>query len=107
MRRSAPARAMPCSSRRIAGSASGKMASAAGLLRGGGRPGRSLILFGLAALASAGLLLWAADSPVFAAAFLAGLVAVGGVIALRKPAAAEAPAAAPAAVDTLLLRAAL
>ena len=83
------------------------MASAAGLHGNGGRQGRSLILFGLAALASAGLLLWAAGSPVFAAAFLAGLVAAGGLIALRRPAVAEAPAAAPLALDTALLRAAL
>jgi len=83
------------------------MASAAGLHGRPGRHGRPLILFGLAALASAGLLLWAAESWVFAAAFLAGLVAMGGFLALRQPGAA-APAAAPAPViDTALLRAAL
>ncbi len=83
------------------------MASAAGLHKGGGRPGRSLLLFGLAALGSAGLLLWAAGSPVFAAAFFAGLVAAGGFIALRRPAEAASPAAAPLAIDAALLRAAL
>jgi two-component system cell cycle sensor histidine kinase/response regulator CckA len=83
------------------------MASAAGLLGGGDRPRRSLLLFGLAALVSGGLLLWAAGSPVFAAAFVAGLVAAGGFIALRQPAAAAPPAAAPVAADAALLRAAL
>jgi hypothetical protein len=62
------------------------MASAAGLYGDRGRRGRSLLLFGLAALVSAGLLLWAAGSLAFAAAFLAGLVAAGGFLALRQPA---------------------
>jgi two-component system, cell cycle sensor histidine kinase and response regulator CckA len=83
------------------------MASAAGLHRNEGRQVRSLILFGLAALASAGLLLWAAGSLAFAAAFLAGLVAAGAIIALRRPAAVAPPAAAALALDTGLLRAAL
>jgi two-component system cell cycle sensor histidine kinase/response regulator CckA len=83
------------------------MASAAGLHGNGGRQGRSLLLFGLAALASAGLLLWAAGSLVFAAAFLAGLIAAGGFIALRRPAEIAAPAPALLALDSTLLRAAL
>jgi two-component system cell cycle sensor histidine kinase/response regulator CckA len=84
------------------------MASAAGLLGRQGRPGRALHLFGLAAFVSAALLLWAAGSAIFAAAFLAGLVAAGGVIALRRPQAMAAPAAAAAmGADTALLRAAL
>ena len=60
------------------------MASAAGLQKGEGRASLSLVLFGLAALVSAGLLLWAAGSLVFATAFLAGLIAAGGFIALRR-----------------------
>ena len=53
-------------------------------------PGRfdlPLVLFGLAGLVSAGLLLWAVRDPVFAAAFLAGLTGVGGVLLLvrRRP----------------------
>ncbi|WP_395611561.1 response regulator [Allosphingosinicella sp.] len=83
------------------------MASAAGLQRGEGRASLSLILFGLAALVSAGLLFWAAGSLLFAAAFLAGLVAAGGFIALKRPAPAAPVAAAPVAIDSALLRAAL
>ena len=83
------------------------MASAAGLQRGEGRASLSVILFGLAALASAGLLFWAAGSLLFAAAFLAGLVAAGGFIALKRPAPAAPVAAAPVAIDSALLRAAL
>jgi two-component system cell cycle sensor histidine kinase/response regulator CckA len=84
------------------------MASAAGFDGRRGRPGRSsLLLFGLAAFLSAALLLWAAGSPVFAAAFFAGLAAAGGFIALRRPAAPVTPVAAMAGVDTALLRAAL
>ncbi|MBV9881784.1 MAG: response regulator [Sphingomonadaceae bacterium] len=67
------------------------MASAASYSFGG--PGRRrvdlpLVLFGLAALASAALLLWAIRDPVFAGAFLAGLLGIGGVLLLvrRRPA---------------------
>jgi len=75
----------------------------AGTGRGFGLPG---LLFGLAAAASAALLLWAAGSPVFAGAFFAGLIGVGGLIALRRPA---APVAAPGREGggLALLRAAL
>jgi len=71
------------------------------------RPALPLVLFGLAAIASAGLLLWAIRAPVFAAAFLAGLVGAGGLLLLvgRRPAAeAEAAGDAP---DLALLRDAL
>ena len=45
------------------------------------------LVFGAAALASAGLLLWAAGDPLFAGAFLAGLLATGGLLYLlrRRP----------------------
>jgi hypothetical protein len=51
----------------------------------------TLILFGLAAIASAALLLWAIRDPIFVAAFLAGLIGIGGVLLLigRRPAAAS------------------
>src|SRR5690242_15778215 len=107
MRPSGPRRAARCISRRRSGSASGKMASAAGLRSASGLAGRSLVLLGLAALVSAALLLWAAGSWVFAAAFLAGILAAGGVLALRRPAAAAPVAAAPVPPDAALLRAAL
>jgi two-component system cell cycle sensor histidine kinase/response regulator CckA len=84
------------------------MASAADLA--GGKRGRfggpGLLLLGLAAIASAGLLLWAAGSPVFAAAFFAGMIGAGGLIALGRPAADSAPAQ-QAGADLALLRAAL
>jgi two-component system cell cycle sensor histidine kinase/response regulator CckA len=84
------------------------MASAADLVSDkGGRFGRATLLFGLAAVASAALLLWAAGSPVFAAAFFAGLIGAGGLIALLRPAAAAGAAAEPAGADIALLRAAL
>jgi two-component system cell cycle sensor histidine kinase/response regulator CckA len=66
------------------------------------------LLFGAAALASAGLLLWAAGDRLFAGAFLAGLLAMGGLLYLlrRRPAAATAES--PAEADDLaLIRAAL
>jgi two-component system cell cycle sensor histidine kinase/response regulator CckA len=49
--------------------------------------GWTLLLFALAALASAGLLLWAVRDVAFAAAFLAGLLATGAILALvaRRP----------------------
>jgi two-component system cell cycle sensor histidine kinase/response regulator CckA len=49
-----------------------------------------LVLFGLAGLVSTALLLWAVGDPIFAAAFLAGLTGVGGVLLLvrRRPPAA-------------------
>jgi len=66
------------------------------------------LVFAAAALASAGLLLWAIGDLVFAGVFLAGLVAMGGLLFLlrRRPAIVEAEAA-PALDDLGLLRAAL
>jgi two-component system cell cycle sensor histidine kinase/response regulator CckA len=60
-----------------------------------------------AAVASAGLLLWAVGDRVFTAAFLAGLIGVGSILLIaarlrRAPAAVETPRA-----DVALLRAAL
>jgi two-component system cell cycle sensor histidine kinase/response regulator CckA len=85
------------------------MASAA-LPSGSGRRDRSILLFGLAAAASAALLLWAVRDPLFAGAFFAGLIGTGGVLLLvrRSAESAAEPALAPAAAtDTILLRAAL
>jgi len=86
-----------------------RMASAAHHPTGVPKRDHSLLVFGAAALVSAALVLWAANDPLFAAAFLAGLVATGGLLFLvrrRGPsaAAAESPAI---AVDAALLRAAL
>ncbi|HEY5712976.1 MAG TPA: response regulator [Allosphingosinicella sp.] len=88
------------------------MATAANFGTGArGRGGIDLIfvLFAAAALASAGLMFWAVGDRLFAGAFLAGLVGAGGLIALRRPAVAEAPAAADVETrfDPALLRAAL
>ncbi len=89
------------------------MAGAASLTatgRAGGKLDLSVVLFGLAALASAALLLWAADDPLFAGAFLAGLVATGGLLRLARRRSQPAPglAVAPAGeADVALLRAAL
>ena len=75
-------------------------------------PGRGLridgtaLAFGAAAIASAALLLWAVGEPLFAGAFGAGLLGVGAILALRRPADVP-PAALPAGADTALLRAAL
>jgi two-component system cell cycle sensor histidine kinase/response regulator CckA len=88
------------------------MASAAAELDYGGsrrqNKGLGLLLFALAALASAGLLLWAVGDLVFAAAFLAGLVAAGGLLFLLTRGRA-APVADEAAhdLDVSLARAAL
>jgi two-component system cell cycle sensor histidine kinase/response regulator CckA len=87
------------------------MASAASLAIGGPtrrRPELALVLFGLAGLASAALLLWAVRDAVFAAAFLAGLTGAGGLLLLvrRRPAGATL-AAAEAGQDLALLRDAL
>jgi len=67
----------------------------------------TLALFGLAAIASTALLLWAAGSWIFAAAFGGGLLAVGGLLLLlRRPQdAAEAPEQ--AELDVALARSAL
>jgi two-component system cell cycle sensor histidine kinase/response regulator CckA len=75
-------------------------------------PARAMLGTGLwvaaAAAASAALLLWAIGSPIFAAAFFAGLIALGVPLALsgrgRGVASADAPAP---ALDRALLRAAL
>ncbi|MEA3031204.1 MAG: two-component system, cell cycle sensor histidine kinase and response regulator CckA [Sphingomonadales bacterium] len=87
------------------------MASAASLAIGGRPPRRldpSVVLFGLAGLASAGLLLWAVGDPVFAAAFLAGLIGAGGALLLvRRRPAAMALASAETGQDLALLRDAL
>jgi len=88
------------------------MASATRQAIGGAAAGRrdhGLILFAAAALASAGLLLWAVGDPLFAGAFLAGLVAMGAVTLLLRPRLATDVAAAAATErgDLALLRAAL
>jgi two-component system cell cycle sensor histidine kinase/response regulator CckA len=87
------------------------MASAVSLADGGRGRGRidlAAILFVLAALASAALLLWAVRSPLFAGAFLAGLIGAGGLLLLFRPkAAAEEAAEGAAAPDVALLRDAL
>jgi hypothetical protein len=68
-----------------------------------------LLLFGAAALASAGLLLWAVPDPLFAGAFLAGLVAVGALLlVLTRATASPAPPVEEAGqIDVALARAAL
>ena len=73
------------------------------------RRGRAdLPLLLLAAAASAGLLLWAVGDPVFAAAFVAGLIGVGALLMLRRPTApAAVQAAASPPLDAALVRAAL
>jgi two-component system cell cycle sensor histidine kinase/response regulator CckA len=87
------------------------MATSASLAIGSSAPrrfDRPVLLFALAALASAALLLWAVGDQVFAAAFLAGLVGVGGLLLLvPRMRAAEVPADAVPAIDVALLRAAL
>jgi len=77
--------------------------------RGGGTDWTALLV-GAAALGSAGLLLWAVRDPVFAALFLAGLIAAGGLLLLvRRPAAgaSAAPHDDDAPFDAALLRAVL
>ena len=73
------------------------------------RRGRAdLLALLLAAAVSAGLLFWAVADPGFAAAFLAGLVGVGALLLLRRPAAPAAELPRPAeGADVALLRAAL
>jgi two-component system cell cycle sensor histidine kinase/response regulator CckA len=76
------------------------------------RSGLSILLFGAAALASAGLLLWAIGDRVFAAAFCAGLLATGGLLTLlsRRSRAGQADLSAEPvwqAPDMALARAAL
>jgi len=71
-----------------------------------------MVLFGLAAILSAALLLWAVGNPVFSGAFLAGLLATGGLIHLltghSTAAVVDPDMARPApAVDAAMLRAAL
>jgi two-component system cell cycle sensor histidine kinase/response regulator CckA len=82
------------------------MASAASAAPG--RTGLGLAAVAAAALASAALLLWAVGSPVFAAAFVAGLLGVGAPLAFLGRGRAVPAAAAPApALDRALLRAAI
>jgi two-component system cell cycle sensor histidine kinase/response regulator CckA len=71
------------------------------------RNGWIIVLAVLAGIVSAALLLWAVRDPVFTAAFLAGLVGLGGLLAFV-PAFRAAPAAAdvPLRTDVALLRAA-
>jgi len=86
------------------------VAGAASLAIGGRRARRldpPLVLFGLAGLASAALLLWAVGDPVFAGAFLAGLTGAGALLLLLVRAKPAAEAAAEAAPDVQLLRDAL
>ncbi|TMJ19113.1 MAG: response regulator [Alphaproteobacteria bacterium] len=87
------------------------MASAASFPEGGRAARRidgAAILFALAALGSAALLLWAVRSPVFAGAFLAGLIGAGGLLLLLRPqAAAAADTERDSAPDIGLLRDAL
>jgi two-component system cell cycle sensor histidine kinase/response regulator CckA len=87
------------------------MASAASFPEGGRAPRRidgAAILFVLAALGSAALLLWAVRSPVFAGAFLAGLIGAGGLLLLLRPRPAPvAEAGQESAPDVRLLRDAL
>jgi two-component system cell cycle sensor histidine kinase/response regulator CckA len=87
------------------------MASAVSLADGGRGRGRidpAAILFVLAALASAAVLLWAVRSPLFAGAFLAGLIGAGGLLLLLRPkAAAQEAAASGDGPDVALLRQAL
>jgi two-component system cell cycle sensor histidine kinase/response regulator CckA len=83
------------------------MASAAGGMSGGsGRIGPA-VAAAAAAAASAGLLYWAVGNPVFAVAFLAGVVAAGALLLLLPRQSAEADTAAPPRADIALLRSAL
>ena len=71
--------------------------------------GWSAWLFAFAALASAGAMLWVVRDPLFAGAFFAGLIGIGGILALVRrpaPASAELPAAV-AGYDVALVRATL
>jgi two-component system cell cycle sensor histidine kinase/response regulator CckA len=87
------------------------MASAASFGEGARTPRRldaASLLFVLAALASAALLLWAVRSPLFAGAFLAGLIGAGGLLLLLRPKAAAGEMTGDAAApDVALLRDAL
>jgi len=86
------------------------MASAASFAIGGQAPRRidlPLILFGLAATASAGLLFWAIRDPVFAGIFLAGLLGAGGVLLLVRRRPADEIATGQSPPDVALLRDAL
>src|SRR5687767_13685755 len=72
------------------------------------RTGPSLVVFVIAALVSSSILLWAVRDPMFAAAFLGGTIATGGILALLvgtggrvEPIPVED---APAALDPNLLR---
>ncbi len=79
------------------------MSHAAGARRAWDAP-----LFVLAALGSAALLFWAVGDVVFAGAFLAGLVGIGGMLfLLSRPRVASLEAASESGPDIALLRAAL
>ncbi|HET9427878.1 MAG TPA: PAS domain-containing protein, partial [Allosphingosinicella sp.] len=66
-------------------------------------------LFGVAALASAALLLWAVRDPTFALVFLGGLLGTGGLLLLvgRKPATAVSESTLDESTDMSVLRMAL
>ena len=67
-----------------------------------------ILAVGVAALGSAALLLWTVRDPVFAAAFLAGLIGFGAVLLLVSKLSAPAiPAEAPLRTDVSLLRSAM
>ena len=72
------------------------------------RTGPSLVLFVVAALISSAILLWAAQDPLFAAAFLGGTIATGGILVLVAGTGARADAAPvedePVSLDPNLLR---
>ncbi len=71
------------------------------------RPAPAVLAVLAAAAASAALLLWALDNPVFAAAFFAGVLAVGLPLLFVGRSAAAAPEATDRGTDFALVRAAL
>ncbi|HEX8062314.1 MAG TPA: PAS domain-containing protein, partial [Allosphingosinicella sp.] len=71
------------------------------------RPGLGALAVLAAAAASAGLLLWALDNPVFAAAFFAGVLAIGLPLLFVGRSAPIAPGEAQPGTDLALLRAGL
>ncbi|HEY1605183.1 MAG TPA: response regulator [Allosphingosinicella sp.] len=85
------------------------MASAASVLPARPPLGLALAAVAIAAAASAGLLFWALPDPRVAAAFFAGVLAIGVPLALagRRGAAIAAAEPVPAPLDRFLIRAAL